>query len=245
MSMAIPEAHDARPARSTDAPQTDRITVYSHEAAIRQPGRMLKDMWSDLRASNGLAWQLAMRDIRAQYRQSYLGYLWAFIMPLANTVVWIVLNSTGVVRVADTSIPYPAYVFTGTMIWQLLTEAVQSPLQQVSMSRNFLTKLNFPRESLVLSGVFKQLFGLAIKLAILVPVVMLLGVVPDLHLLLVPFALLAVVLTGISVGLVISPIGLLYTDVARGIPLVAQFAMYTTPVIFAMPSGGSWPGSST
>jgi lipopolysaccharide transport system permease protein len=212
--------------------------VHTPDSAVRRPGRLLRELVADIRASRSLAWRLAVRDIRAQYRQSYLGYLWAFVMPLANTAVWIMLNHTGVVRVADTPIPYPAYVFTGTMIWQLLVEAVQSPLQQVGMSRSFLTKLNFPRESLIISGIIKQALSLGIKLVILVPAVMFFGVMPDWHLTLVPLALLAVIMTGVAIGLIIAPLGLLYTDVGRVVPLLAQFFMYITPVVFAMPQGG-------
>ncbi|MBX2974071.1 MAG: ABC transporter permease [Flavobacteriales bacterium] len=223
---------------SSPTQQALQVVVHAPGSAVRDPVRLLRDLVADLRASGPLAWRLAMRDVKAQYRQSYLGYLWAFIMPVANTVVWIMLNSTGVVRVADTSIPYPAYVFTGTMMWQMLVEAVQSPLQQVGLARSFLTKLNFPREALIIAGFLKQIFNLGVKLLILIPAVMLLGVMPDWHLLLVPFALLATILAGGAVGLILSPIGMLYTDVGRVIPLLAQFFMYITPVVFAMPSGG-------
>jgi lipopolysaccharide transport system permease protein len=212
--------------------------VHTPASAVRRPGALVAAMWADLRQARPLAWRLAVRDIRAQYRQSYLGYLWAFILPLANTVVWIMLNSSGVVRLQDTSIPYPAYVFTGTMVWQLLVEAVQSPLQEVGAARTFLTKLRFPREALILSGMLKQLFNLAIKLIILVPAVMLLGVMPDWHLLLAPLALFSAMLVGMALGLLIAPVGMLYTDVARVVPLFAQFFMYITPVVFAMPQGG-------
>jgi len=221
---------------STQQPTT--VIVYTPDSALARPGTMLRELAGDIRASWQLSWRLAQRDIRAQYRQSYLGYLWAFIMPVANTIVWIMLNSTGVVRVADTASPYPAYVFTGTMVWQLLVEAVQSPLQQVTAARSYLTKLRFPREALILAGILKQLFNLGIKFIILVPAVLLLGVTPDWHLALVPFALVLTVLAGVSIGLLLSPIGMLYNDVARLIPLLAQFVMYITPVVFAMPSGG-------
>lgn len=214
------------------------VVVHLPGSAVRNPARLVQAMFGDLRASGPLAWRLAMRDVKAQYRQSYLGYLWAFIMPLANTLVWILLNSTGVVRVADTSIPYPVYVFSGTMMWQMLVEAVQSPLQQVGQARSFLTKLNFPREALILAGFLRQLFNLGIKLAILIPAVMFLGVMPDAHILLFPLALLALILAGGAVGLLISPIGMLYSDVGRVVPLLAQFVMYLTPVVFAMPAAG-------
>ena len=124
------------------------------------------------------------------------------------------------------------------MIWQVLVESVQSPLQQVAAARSFLTKLKFPREALIVSGMIKQVLGVGIKLAILVPVVLLLGVKPDWHVLLVPLALLATMVTGMALGLVISPIGMLYSDVGRVVPLFAQFLMYVTPVVFAMPASG-------
>jgi hypothetical protein len=39
----------------------------------------------DLLASRELAWRLAVHDISAQYRQTFLGALWAFILPLWPT----------------------------------------------------------------------------------------------------------------------------------------------------------------
>lgn len=213
-------------------------TVYSPSGGAGAPARLLARVIGDAVASRGLAWRLAVRDISAQYRQSYLGYLWAFIMPLANTLVWIALKGSGVVRIDDTGVPYAAYVFSGTMVWQLLVEAVQSPLQQVAAARSWLTKLNFRREALITASLVKNLFSMAIKLAVLVPAILLLGVRPDWHLALVPLALLATILFGTGIGLLLSPLGMLYTDIGRAIPLVAQFAMYTAPVVFTLPEGG-------
>jgi len=234
--------HDAQVDRMQGSPISTKavsnVAIYTPDSAMGSPAKMFRGLFRDVSLSWHLAWRLAKRDISAQYRQSFLGYLWAFIMPIANTAVWIMLNRSGVVRIADTAIPYPVYVFTGTMIWQMLVEAVQSPLQQVTMSRSFLTKLNFPREALIVAGLLKQAFSLIVKFLILVPAIILLGVTPDWHLLIAPLALLVTVLTGSAVGLLISPIGMLYNDVGRVIPLLAQFFMYITPVVFAVPSSG-------
>ena len=73
---------------------------------------------------------------------------------------------------------------------------------------------------------------------ILIPALFLLGDAPNAQILLVPIILLAILLIGTSIGLFIAPIGLLYTDIGRMIPVVLQFAMYITPVVFAMPSEG-------
>jgi lipopolysaccharide transport system permease protein len=195
-------------------------------------------MVGDLHSSWELSWRLAKRDISAQYRGSLLGYLWAFVLPLANTLAWVFLNASGVVRIASTGIPYPLYVLTGTMLWQMFVEALQAPLQQVGASKSMLTKLNFPREALIVSGMIKWCFNAFIKLLIIVPLVYFFDVTPTWHLALVPVALLAILLAGTSLGLLVAPIGVLYTDIAKGIPVFAQFAMYITPVVFAMPTAG-------
>jgi len=215
-----------------------KVTVYTPEALLLSPGRLWKDMRADLVASTGLARALAVRDIRSQYRASILGYLWAFLTPLFSTAVWVFLSYAGVIKVADTDIPYPAYVFSGTMLWQIFTEALGSPLSQIITSKGMLAKLNFPREALILSGLYKVLFSALIKIAILIPTVMLFGVIPDVQILLFPIAVLLLVVTGISVGLLLAPLGTLYSDIGRFIPMVTQMLMYLTPVVFAMPTAG-------
>ena len=122
------------------------ITVYTPDSSLSSPRTMVREMFRDLLASRELAWRLAVRDIRAQYRQAFLGILWAFILPLANTVIWIFLSRAGIVSVGETELPYSVYVFTGTMLWAILMDAMNAPLQQTNAARAMLAKLNFPRE---------------------------------------------------------------------------------------------------
>lgn len=195
-------------------------------------------MFRDLRDSRELAWRLAVRDIKALYRQSFLGYFWAFLLPLINTATWLFLQGTGIVQVAETALPYPVYVFVGTMLWQIFTEAVQSPLQQVAESKSILSKLNFPRESLILAGIYKSIFNAAIKIVVLLIAIIALGVYPDWSLLLFPIGVFSILLVGNTIGLFLGPIGVLYSDIGKAIPVITQFAMYITPVVFAMPEAG-------
>tara|TARA_B110000093_G_scaffold165136_1_gene189433 strand:+ start:354 stop:617 length:264 start_codon:yes stop_codon:yes gene_type:complete len=82
------------------------VKIYQKENNIKI-GRLIKDSLSDIYTSRFLAKQLAVRDISAQYRQSFLGVLWAFITPLTTAFVWILLSATGTIRLSDTGIPYP------------------------------------------------------------------------------------------------------------------------------------------
>lgn len=215
-----------------------KITIYTPESSLTNPVKMILEMFCDLAAARELAWRLAVRDISAQYRQAFLGFLWAFILPLANTLAWIFLNSTGVVQIADTVLPYPVYVFTGTMFWAIFMDAVNAPLQQVAAAKSMLTKLNFPREALILSGIYQALFNASIKIFLLFGALIVVGINPGWNLLLFPVGVLSLVLVGTAFGLLVTPVGMLYTDIGRGLPLLMQFLMYITPVVFPMPKSG-------
>lgn len=188
--------------------------------------------------SRFLSRQLAERDIKAQYRQSYLGIIWAFITPLLTAVVWIFLTLSGTIAVTETGIPYPLYVFSGTLIWSILTESINSPSQSTNSARGLLSKINFPKEALIISGIYKLLFNSAVKIVLLVIFVFLFGVGFHWSLLFLPFVILGAILVGTTIGLIITPISMLYNDIAKIISIGLSFIMYVTPVVYAMPREG-------
>lgn len=210
------------------------VHVYTPESPLAHPRKLWREMRQDLWTGRELAWRLAVRDISAQYRQSALGVLWALIIPLVNTAVWLFLTSTQMVKVAATSVPYPVFVFSGTLLWSILMDSFNGPLSQLNMNKAMLAKINFPREALILSGIYQTLFNGSIKVGILLLVIPLFGVHPGWGGLLIPVGLLSLVLTGTAAGLAITPVGMLYNDIARGIPLLTQFLMYLSPVVFPL-----------
>ncbi len=214
------------------------VKVYSSDVKKRGFGRLFQGMNTDMRLSLHLAFTLAKRDIKAMYRQSLLGYVWAFIMPLMNTIIWIFLQGSGIVTVADTGMNYALYVFTGTMMWQIFTEAFQSPIVEVNAAKGLLTKLNFPREAIIISGLLKTIFNAAIKVALLIPVAFLFSSTIDWTILLFPIGIISIILVGLSFGLFLAPLGTLYGDVGKAIPLVTQFLMYFAPVVLPFPKEG-------
>jgi lipopolysaccharide transport system permease protein len=77
-------------------------TVYTPDSELLSFGKLLRSMGSDLLAARELAWRLLVRNISAQYRQSVLGYAWAFLPPLFTTAIWVFLQSQRVLGVGDT-----------------------------------------------------------------------------------------------------------------------------------------------
>jgi len=211
--------------------------VYQRERQLKISTLLIASL-KDLYGSRFLARQLAERDIKAQYRQSYLGIVWAFVMPLATAFVWVFLNRTGTIKLSDTGVPYPVYAFTGTLIWSIIVAAINAPMASTNGSKGILTKINFPKEALILSGIYKLLFDSSVKIVLLLLFVILYGVGLHWSMLLFPVAMLGAIFLGTTIGLFITPIGLLYKDISKLISLGMQFLMYATPVVYAIPKTG-------
>ncbi len=207
-------------------------TIYTPESPVKHPIRLIRALGRDILAARELAWRLFVRDLSAQYRQTYLGYVWAFLPPLVASLTFIYLNSQGIVRIQNTGIPYPAFVMIGTLLWQVFVDAIQCPIQAINSGRAMLAKINFPREALLMSGLYMVLFNLAIRLLLLVVVMLVWKVTPGTGLWVFPLALMGLLAAGFALGLAILPLGSLYGDVTRGIPIVTQFWMLLTPVVY-------------
>lgn len=202
------------------------------------PIKLVKDSLKDLYSSRFLARQLATRDIKSQYRQSLLGVFWSFAGPLSTALVWIFLNNSGAVGLDDTGVPYALFVFCGTLLWSTLKDSINMPLTATNGAKGIMSKINFPKEALILSGVYKQLFNSLFKFVLMVVLLIFYQVVPSWSLLLFPLTFLILILVGVSFGLLITPIGMLYTDVAKAISMFMGFVMYLTPVVYVIPKEG-------
>ena len=160
------EALDVKAFSKLDREPTEML--YTPESDLRQPGRLVWAMWRDLLASRGLAWRLMARDVYAQYRQSVLGYVWAFLPPIVVAAGFTLARSAGVIVVGRTDLPYPAYVMISVMLWQTFMESLNAPLQAVTLSKPVLSKINFPREAIILAKLGEVLLQVAIKLVLII-----------------------------------------------------------------------------
>ena len=212
--------------------------VYTPGSQLRSPGIFIGNMWHDLVASRELAWRLIVRDINARYRQSVFGILWAFLPPLATAGIFIILNRAAVINVSTQDIPYPVFVLFGTLLWQVFVASLSAPLKAVGENRLMLAKINFPREALILSGIGQVLFDFAIKLIIFVGIFVFFHLPLTRGLLIAPFAALMLILLGSVIGLFLTPIGMLYTDVASALTIITSIWMFITPVAYPQPNHG-------
>jgi lipopolysaccharide transport system permease protein len=211
--------------------------IYSNSTQYSARDILVKSI-NGYRSSFHLAKQLAKRDITSQHRQSIFGIFWVILPVLMNALVWIFLQSSGTINLTATAIPYPLFVLIGTTVWSIFGECLNMPIGTINGNRGIITKINFEKEALITLGFIKIGFNLLIKLGMILFFILYFQVVPTVSILLFFPFLLLMMLFFISIGIIIAPIGILYNDISRFIPIALQLLMYITPVLYAIPESG-------
>lgn len=214
------------------------VRIYTSDSGVSRPIGLVKDIFEGFREGRFLAKQLFVRDLKASVRQSLLGFFWHFVPAIATAIIWIILNSQKVITLNDLPMEYPAFALTGTILWSLFTEAVNKPLNRYNGAKSIMVKLNFPREAILLTAVYDILFSLLLKLIVLIPALVIIGYYPSYNWILGIVGIIPMILLGVGLGVLLVPMGMIYTDVKKGIGLVFQTMMYLSPVIFPFQKEG-------
>jgi lipopolysaccharide transport system permease protein len=219
--------------------ESPRAQRYGGESVWHDPRRFLADCARDLRDCPELGRQLFLRNVRARYRQSVTGYVWAFLPPLAWAGLFLFLRGALQPDAGPATAPgYLSLVLAGLVFWQVFIEAAQTPLRLFNEARAMLSKLKFPREALVLASLLEVGLQFLVRLPLLF---LAWWQWPDAALSawwLLPLALAGLVVAGTCVGILLLPLSLLYQDVAPALALASGFWLLLTPVGFAAPTHG-------
>lgn len=214
--------------------------VYTPESQLRHPLRLFQQMWHDLLASRELAWRLMVRNITAQYRQSFLGVAWAFLPPIVMAIGFTLASNANVINIGATDLPYPAYVTFSTALWQTFVESLNGPVQAVTIAKPMLARVNFPREAIILAKLGEVFFNFGIKLILIVALFLWFQISVSWTVILAFVALIHLVFLGTFIGLLLAPFGALYQDVSKGLTLITGFWLFLTPVVFPVPEAGTF-----
>jgi len=215
-----------------------KTTVYTAQSPLIHPIELVVNMFKDLFSATQLAWRLTTRDIKAMYRQTMFGYFWAVFAPLVTSLTFIILNQANVMQVGVITVPYPVFVISGTIFWTLFTNSLNAPLNTMAANKSLLSKINFPKEAIILSAVGQTLFTFSIKLFMLFVVMLIYSVPFNYYTLLIIVPIFGLITIGTLLGLLIAPIGMLYQDIQKGILSLISIMMFFTPVLFPTPEKG-------
>ncbi len=216
------------------------VTVYTPDAGLNSPVKLIREMISDIASPSclDLAWRLLVRNISAQFRQSLLGVVWLFVPPVVQALVWVFLNDQQIIQLGETDIPYALYVLTGQLIFLGFAQSLTAPVTSINKEKALLTKINFPREALLITGFGQLLVNILVPLIVIIPVMLVTKTMPGFSILLFPLSVAMTALFGFTLGLLITPFCLFFTDFTQAIPIAARFLFFLTPVIYPLPTEG-------
>jgi len=217
---------------------SSRETLYSPTSELRNPTTLFRNMVSDIRNSRELALQLATRDIRAQYRESFLGLLWAMAAPVGTTITFTLLQQQSILNVDTGEIPFPVFVLVGSISWTLFTDSFIGMLGEIRTSLSIMTKINLPREAFLIASILKLLFNVVLRVIPLVILMIFANITIANTALLTLVAMFTLILLGMTLALFLMPIVLLVQDIQRALQFAMQFAFFITPVIYPPPTDG-------
>lgn len=211
--------------------------IYSSAAELANPAAFVRGALRDLRASPRIGWRLFTAQLRGRTRRSVLGYLWLLLPPAAITLICVYLRSLGVLAAGATDMPYPLYVLSGVLLWQVFLEALNAPVQHISAARQMISRTRIPHEAILLGALCEVLLSAAVRIVLLLAVFWMYAgaAIPGVAL---PIGGLALVLLGFSIGLLAAPGALLYDDGKYALTLAGTFWFFLTPVAYrAVPHG--------
>ncbi len=127
----------------------------------RRPFQLLD--WREFAEYRDLLFFLTWRDVAVRYKQSVLGWLWAFLQPLMQVLVYSIIFGL-LLRVPSAGVPYPLFVLSGIIAWTYFTNVVAQASSSVVVQQDMITKVYFPRLLVPLTPALAYLVDLAISL---------------------------------------------------------------------------------
>lgn len=179
-----------------------------------------------------LVWEWTLRNIRARYQQSALGWFWALLQPAAQVAIFTIVF-TQFVPIATGDTPYLLFSYVAIAPWTLLAMALPDMANALVDNMALVTKIYFPRESLPIAALLARVMDFAVA-AVLVVVLMIYYQVPlflvGLFYLPIIFAIQLVLLLGL--GLACAALNVFFRDVRSLLVLGLQLWFYASPIIY-------------
>jgi lipopolysaccharide transport system permease protein len=184
---------------------------------------------------------LTWRDIKIKYKQSIMGFMWAFLMPA------IIVGAGMLVRVAMSKLSggtltsdHLASMSVKALPWAFFVSAIRFSTNSLTGNMNLVTKINCPRIAFPASAVLSSLFDLLIATIPLVAVLAWCGIMPSLALLWVPLILALLILLVSGLGIALAAGNLFFRDVKYIVEVILTFAIFFTPVLYEVDMLGEW-----
>jgi lipopolysaccharide transport system permease protein len=185
----------------------------------------------ELLAHRDLFLTLAYRDIRVRYAQTFLGFAWALVQPLATLLIMVLVFGRAV-KVDTAGLPYSLFAITGISAWAYFAYVLKESGNSIIGAQEMVRKIYFPRIIIPLSKAAVGLVDLSVALLVMGALFVYHRVAPGPNVLLAIPYLLGIMMASVSTGIWISALTIRFRDLQHVVPFLIQFGLFITPVAY-------------
>ena len=193
-------------------------------------------MFRRVRGYRNTVYELTRKQVKTQYRDSTLGFLWTFLNPLLNMLVmWLVFKS--VLGIEDPY--YPIYLLAGNILFAALRASTNQALESMVVNRGLLLRTKIDLEVFPISNVFTSLVNFAFSLIALIPFMIWLTVQQGVNLfsyqlLFIFFMIPAFMLFELGIGLFLATLYVFFRDLKHLYTVLLLLWQYLTPIFYTV-----------
>ncbi|WP_217921327.1 ABC transporter permease [Miltoncostaea oceani] len=205
----------------------------------------VRERWTENPPSGSVRWQrtrelwdarelvgfLALRDLKARYKQAVFGFGWAVVQPLAGALVF-ALVFRGLADVSSDGLPYLVFALVGFVVWSYFSLSLNSATSTLIVNSSMVTKVYFPRIAAPIAALLPGLLNMAVGFGVVAVAMVVFGAAPTLAILALPLCVLAAILVALGPSLILATLHVKYRDVAAAIGLVTQMWLLASPVAY-------------
>ncbi|MDE7313779.1 MAG: ABC transporter permease [Eubacterium sp.] len=173
---------------------------------------------------------LVRRDLRGRYKSSVLGFLWTFINPLCQIIVYTVVFSNifrmGIER-------YYLFLTVVMIPWVFFSSSLSGGAMAVVSQQDLVKKIYFPREVLPISFVTSCFINMLLSMAVVFLVIVCSGNGLCLYALLyLPAVMLVEYILCLGFAMVVSACTVYFRDLEHIMGVLMMAWIYLTPVMY-------------
>lgn len=199
---------------------------------------IFKEIISEIKLNHWLIYQLFKRDFLGIYKQSFIGILWAFVIPLISVGTFIMLNRSGIFNLGKIDVPYPIFAVLGMAIWQLFSSGLIASSNSLVKAGSMIVKINFSKKSLVIASTGQSLVSFLIQFILAGILFLFYGYSPNAAICLFPILILPVFILTLGLGFILSILNGILRDIGNIISIFMTFFMFLTPILYPKPATG-------
>lgn len=172
---------------------------------------------------------LVRKELRTRYKGSVLGFLWTFINPLLQLVVYTVIFST-IMRINIDR--FYIFMFVALLPWIFFSTSVQSSSSTIISNKDLVKKIYFPRVVLPVSVVISGLMNMIFSFAIVFPALIISGIGITPAVIYLPIVVIAALVMTLGFSVLFSGLNVYFRDLEHILGIVIMAWFYFTPIVY-------------